>query len=132
MFVFNSYTSDVAIGSDEGLLRWALNAQLLNAISAGSPAAQGEGVARWQADAGDYFLDQATSAKRPLADYTVFPGRNGLTFSADDNLTVTPTATQGAFLVIVGAQSGTRTLVSRDTSQTTTAPAFSIAVEEGF
>ena len=130
MFAFAPF--DSAGESVAGLIRWAGLASLLDATSGGSPVADGGLVARWLAEDDVTALDQATSGKRPTADLAALPGRPGVRFDADKNLAGPLPAFQGAILIVVGPQSGSRTLVSRDTSQVTTAPAFSVAVEEYF
>lgn len=136
MFLFY-YTLDQTIGGGSGTpsgVVWSENAQLLSAISGGNPVLDGQQVARWLADDSNNTLDQATSGLRPLADVGgTFPGRSALTFQSNWYLADTPTAAPDTFLIIVGPQGSTaRTLLTRDTSQATTAPAFSIAVEEYF
>jgi hypothetical protein len=118
-----------------GSVVWGESAQLLSAINGGSPVLNGQPVARWLADDSVNALDQAgASTLRPLADIdSTFPGRSALTFQNDRHLARTLPAAPDTFLLIVGPQGSTaRTLLTRDTSQTTTAPAFSIAVEEYF
>lgn len=115
-----------------GLLVWAEEAQLLDAISGGSPVANGANVVRWLAEDSITALDQTNGSIQPDANIDdAFPGRSGVTFTATQNLTTTLTAAPGTILIIVGPQGALPgTLVSRDTSQVTTAPAFSIAIEE--
>jgi hypothetical protein len=136
MFVFY-YTLDPVVGGPAGTpdgVVWGESAQMLSAISGGSPVADGGLVALWLADDTVNALDQSVSGQRPIADIDgTFPGRDSLTFQSDRHLTGTFTDTPDTFLLVVGPQGSTaRTLLTRDTSQTTTAPAFSVAVEEYF
>jgi hypothetical protein len=122
-----------APGTPDGVV-WGASSQLLDAISGGSPVADGGLVASWLADDSINDLIQSVNGQRPLADIDgLFPGRNAIIVSADRHLHSTVPDPPDTFLLIVGPQGSTaRTLLTRDTSQATTAPAFSIAVEEYF
>lgn len=130
MFCFGIYDSDGT--TVDAFIKWSVAAQLLDAVSGGSTVADGGSVASWQSDNGVYALVQATAGQRPLRADTAFPGRNGVVFSADDNLAVTLPAFQGAILLVIGPQSGTRTVLAVDTVQATTEAGLSISVEESF
>jgi hypothetical protein len=79
----------------------------------------------------DVDLTQATSGKRPAADDDAFEGRWGVIFTADTNLvTLPPQPVRTALLIIKFTPSGSRTVLSRDTSATTTKTAYRIVVEE--
>lgn len=132
MFAFGIYDSNEGT-TENALLRWSVNAQLLDAVTGGATVADGAAVASWQSDDGSYALAQATSGQRPLRSDAAFPGRNGVVFSADDNLAVTLSVFQGAILLVIGPQSGNRTILAIDTSQAgTTEPGLSVSVEESF
>lgn len=59
---------------------------------------------------------QATAAQQPFADDDVADGAFLLRFDDDDNLVATP-ALNEVFIVAIGESTGSRVLISRDTTQ---------------
>ncbi len=100
-------------------------------LDAGAAAADdAEAIASWASEDGSLTLAQATSGQRPVADDDLYPGVWSVLFANDDNLAVTPGADVAWVLLIVRPVSGSRTLASRDTSATTTKPAFQVRIED--
>jgi hypothetical protein len=133
MFVFSVIADQGDITVAPGLVIWANDAGLYDAITGGMPVPDGGQVARWLADNSVDRADQATAGQRPLARFAAFPGRPGMIFAADQNLQQTPSSHLGAILIITGALvGGARSAMSRDTSQVTTAAAFTLEFEEYF
>lgn len=124
--------ADISGVDASGLTRWSYNGQMLDAISGGNTTIDGENVARWLSANGVSAMDQSSTGSQPVDSDSRFPGHAGLVFTDSDNLSYLPPSFQGAILLVVGTNSGSRTLVARDTSQTTTAPAFSVVVDETF
>ncbi|MFZ1426456.1 MAG: hypothetical protein WAS21_06780 [Geminicoccaceae bacterium] len=105
-----------------------VQARPLDAGSAGADDA--EAVASWLSDDGLLTLAQATSGKRPLADDDAFPGRWAIAPTADRHLAGSPGGVVRGVLVIARQLAGGRTLVTIDTTATTTKPAFALILEE--
>ncbi len=72
----------------------------------------------------------AGSGDRPVIDRTKVPGLRLIAFDSDDRLSgaVTATVRTAVILFYLPASPAARTLLSRDTSATTTKPAFNIGL----
>lgn len=73
---------------------------------------------------------QATSANRPTVDADALSGRYLAEFDNDQYLDATPTSTDDLhiFLVVRPGSNGSRVVLTRDTSATTTKPAYEILI----
>lgn len=103
---------------------------MYDATVGGSPSADGDAVGRWIADDGETALSQASSGLRPVCDTDRLPGRTAMIVSADRRLTgAVPLPVSMALLVVAGL-SGSRTVLTIDTTATTTKPAAALVIEE--
>lgn len=76
--------------------------------------------------------EQTTAGSRPVWRPGDFPGRGGIEYTLARHLTVDLPIGVGTAVVICTPGSGTRGLLSRDTSATTDKPAFRLTVSEDF
>jgi hypothetical protein len=114
-----------------GLSDWGAASVMYDNSSGGSPVHDGDPIGRWVAADLVTELSQTTSGLRPVADLDLFPGRNGMLATADQNLSGTlPLEPRYLLIILRGLLGGSRTVLTRDTTATTTKPQIELIIEE--
>lgn len=103
---------------------------MYDASTGGSPSVDGGAVGRWVADDADTLLSQGSAGARPVCDTDQLPGRTAMIVSADRRLAGAVPLPVSMALVIVANLSGSRTVLTVDTSAATTKPALALVIEE--